>query len=584
MAITKYDNYYSQLREDLKSIVADNGFVGDGAESKALGFWFLEKEFQLDSTTINEHLIDGANDRGIDAYYLDEDTHTLNIFQFKLPKPGNFKKEIDGNAISKIYGTIQRLFSGKSTADYNSNPGIKDLIEIIKTSTIYNTRVIFVSYNKGIKSEENMSLISESEKNINEDIEFQHKIIDREKIINIFDRSHRNHSLNLTFNYQNLQSSNSVNTDDGSTYINSWVGMISADKLIEGVDHNLSTIFDENIRLYENDSKVNAGIKETASRRDTATMFYFYNNGITIICDEAKNSPGNNEIALSGVSIVNGAQTVNSLAELAYENNLQQNVNILIRIIQIQDYEQRAKITEYLNSQTAIKESYFIANHSLVRKLQEDLFKHKYYLERQINEYAYKSKYQNMSKYKDYNILPVENAIQRYIGGYINGKAAQAKSSKSTLFDQKNIEENMQDISAEKVIIADILYTHIAAIITMYRKNRRNVKNDEFSTFLGIDPAKYNSDLYSFLNTGDILILNTVINIQTNKPELAIQPKFHQNQDEKINRCIKSAINLIKDIINNDDDLKMSAPATLTKATKVFNLAQNATITQSQSI
>lgn len=573
MAITKYDNYYKQLCGDLEIIKQENGFTGEGANSKSLGFWYIEKEFQLDPTTINEHIIDGNDDRGIDAYYLDEETHTLNLFQFKLPESGNFKKEIDANAISKIYGTIKNLFSGNITITSKSNPGIKDLSEVVNHSTIYKTNVIFVSYNIGIKSEDNITLIKDSEKSINEDIDFNHKIIDREKIINIFDRSRRNHSLDLKFKYQNIQPSNSINFGNGSP-ISSWVGMISAKNLINGIDNNLSTIFDENIRLYENGSKVNIGIKETASRQETSKMFYFYNNGVTIICDEAQNSPGNNEINLSGVSIVNGAQTVNSLAELNSEGSLQENVNILIRIIQIKDYEQRAKITEYLNSQTAIKESYFIANHSLVRKLQEDLFKYKYYLERQINEYAYK--HQNTSKYNDYHILPVEHAIQRYVGGYLNNKASQAKSNKSTLFDSKNIEENMQEISAEKVVISDILYERISAVITMYRKNRRNANNNEFSTFLNVNPDEYNSDLYSFVNTGDILILNTVINIQNNNSQLSIVPEFEEKQDQKIDECIREAINLIKDIISNDEDLKSSAPATLTKSAKVFNLVQKA--------
>lgn len=53
------------------------------------------------------------------------------------------------------------------------------------------------------------------------------------------------------------------------------------------------------------------------------------------------------------------------------------------------------KITQYLNSQTPIKDSYFVANHSIVRELQNKLFDKKYYLERQINEATYKEKYEN---------------------------------------------------------------------------------------------------------------------------------------------------------------------------------------------
>lgn len=71
----------------------------------------------------------------------------------------------------------------------------------------------------------------------------------------------------------------------------------------------------------------------------------------------------------------------------------------------------------------------------IIRNLQEGLFKFNYYLERQINEYTYKSKYDDMSKYRGFDILPVEDAVHHYIGAYINDKAIVAKSNKSVLFE-----------------------------------------------------------------------------------------------------------------------------------------------------
>lgn len=47
------------------------------------------------------------------------------------------------------------------------------------------------------------------------------------------------------------------------------------------------------------------------------------------------------------------------------------------------------KITEFLNSQTPIRDSYFIANHPIVRDLQDQLLEKRCFLERQVNEYQY---------------------------------------------------------------------------------------------------------------------------------------------------------------------------------------------------
>ena len=130
------------------------------------------------------------------------------------------------------------------------------------------------------------------------------------------------------------------------------------------------------------------------------------------------------------------------------------------------------------------------------------------------------------------------------------------------LFNQNSIEDNIKDISAKKVIDSDKVYRKIASVITKYRRNRRNINNHEFSDYLDIPKETYNSDLYSFLNTGDILMLNTVTNIQNVNNKL--------NTDD----AIKQAIALIKDTIAQSDDLNSQAPATLTKSNKLFEKIQ----------
>lgn len=562
--ITKYDVYYNHVHEELAVIRDREGFTGNGADSRAFGFWYLEKVSGLSTNEINEMLIDGSRDNGVDAFYYDEETHVVNLYQFKLPQQKNINGEIDESSIIKIYSSITDLMDSRFSSN-QENVGFKNLIDLFSTEPIFKIKVVFVGYNKGIVSQSSLDVIARNEQKIKDiGVEVQSEIVNSEKIINIYDRDHRNNSLTVTFSYNNLKASNSISDGPAGKAIESWVGNVSGNSLLESLDSNLSNIFDENIRLYENNSKINDGIKMTARHNDQAKMFYFYNNGITMICDEALNSPGNNTIQLTGVSIVNGAQTVSSLAELYENDQLNKDVSILIRIIKISDYEQRSKITEYLNSQTPIKDSYFIANNSKIRQLQTDLYELEYYLERQINEYQYKNKYQDMSNYKDYHILPVADAIQHYVGGFVNNKASQAKSGKSTLFDQNSIDENILNITADKVVKSDKLYSKIADVITKYRKNRRNSDNHEFSEFLEIDTGEYNSDLFAFLNTGDILMLNAVINMQE---------KFDDMLDQD---AIRASAILIKEIIEADEDFNSKAPATLTKSATLFKAVQQA--------
>ncbi len=57
--------------------------------------------------------------------------------------------------------------------------------------------------------------------------------------------------------------------------VDSFVGFVSADELVEAINPYIATIFDENIRLYEYGSKVNEGINRVATSTDQADMFYF---------------------------------------------------------------------------------------------------------------------------------------------------------------------------------------------------------------------------------------------------------------------------------------------------------------------
>ncbi|WP_220739591.1 AIPR family protein [Leuconostoc miyukkimchii] len=558
--ITKFDSYYDRILSPTNKIVHDEGFSGDGAQSKAFGFWFLKNYVYLSDQDINEQIIDGSDDNGIDAYLYDSESKTLNVYQFKWPKKTNTNSEIDQSAILKIYDGISGLIHGNFT-DKSDNDGFQNLVDLFNNNEIYKIVVNFVSFNKGIQAEKNLQLLDRKKEELKDFVEVENEVLNRDDLINLFDKLQRKNSVDISLKYRNMQSAYSI---EGNKEIDSWVGVVNATDLISTVKDKLSIIFDENIRLFETGSKVNTGITQTASDSRSSSLFYFYNNGITMICDESRNSPGTSTISLKGVSIVNGCQTVTSLANASKKGNLQDDVNILIRIIQIKSYDERSQITEYLNSQTPIKESYFIANHVIIRELQDQLLEKHYYLERQIGELSYRKNYGEIDQdYNNFTVLKLENVIQHYVGAFLNNKSAQAKSSKGTLFDKSNVEDMLSDISANKVIKAEYVYNQVSSIVTKYRKNRRNESNQEFTDYLDVDKNKYISDEYAFVNTGDIIILNAVINLERACPDL------------ELDQLIKKAILLIKDTIKESDEFREATPASLTKTIKLYSKVQD---------
>ena len=335
--------------------------------------------------------------------------------------------------------------------------------------------------------------------------------------------------------------------------------------MVDAISANIVSIFDENIRLYENGSRVNVGINHTATSEDQSYMFYFYNNGVVFICDKYKNSTGNNKIELEGVSIVNGCQTLNVLYDAKAKNALKDDVYVLVRVFVIDDYNERMNITEYLNSQNPIKSSYFVANHPTIKKLQSQLLDKGYFLERQNNGYAFREKYGEGSISQKI-VLQVDKAVQYYVGYWINDFASAAKSGKGDLFDKSKIDSILSDIDANKVIEAVDTYDRISKVLTMYRKMRRNPSKTEFAEFMTLNATDVikHFDEYRYMNTGDILLLNAFSNLKLQYHKL----KLNVNPSEEV---ICDAIRIVRDIIKEEEN---GNPAQLTKSKSVFNKVQ----------
>lgn len=560
MAISKYDAIYYKLREDLEIIKAKENYNN---LSLAFAHWFLENQYNLTTQEISEKIIDGSGDYGIDAVIYDEVDKSLEIFQFKFPnKTDTIKKEIAQGDVHKVIAGFDYLIDSTDSFDLeNASTSFKNLHDELKESVIYNFSINFVSFNQGVidNLEVINNFIDKTQKQIGTKINFLDYNV--QKVSNIFKKLKRQNSVNIDVPYKQLQQSYSVNNE-----IQSYVGFLNAKDLLESIEDSIGVIFDENIRLSEIKSKINDGIKLTSMNNNLAPMFYFYNNGITFICDNIQVSPNALKANLSGASIVNGCQTVTSLYETYKNGKLKDEVDLLVRVIKISDYDQRSKITQYLNSQNQIKESYFISNHTIIRDLQSKLLEKGYYLERQINESTYKEKYTDSNIKKNKIIVKLDDIIQYYSGYFWDKYAVIAKRNKAILFSSDYIEDILSNITADRVIESYEAYQVVASTITSYRRQRRNRSNTEFAKLLNITNEELDKDELEFLfiNTADILILNTCKHIKT------------KNKLQKVNQnTVIEAIKHIKQIIQKDNKLKIMTPATLTKNGAIYTEVQN---------
>lgn len=557
MAITKFESCYNRIKKQLEEIKNRNEYQND---SVAFIHWYLSQYYKFSEQDISEAIIDGSDDVGIDAILLDESNNSLTVMQFKFPsKENNINLEIDQASVLKAWNGFQTLISNDITYE-GTNSRFEEFKNQIKDAFISHFRICFISYNKGVIA--NRKTIDNYSESFRKDTGSEIEIIyhDKSAIYNIFEKQNRNNNVVIKLKYKQMQSAYNVITRN----IDSHVGFVNGIDLVKAIEEKISTIFDENIRLYEFTSNVNNGINRTATSTDQSDMFYFYNNGVVFICDQATNSPPSSVIELQGASVVNGCQTLNVLYNAYKKDRLNPQVCLLVRIIVINDYDERMRITEYLNSQTPIRDSYFIANHPSIRELQKQLLENGYFLERQVNEYKFRISCGE--KIEENKILQLERIMQYYVGYWDNKSSSIAKRGKNALFDKNKIEELLRDISAEKVIEAVNVYDKISAVLTMYRKMRRNKSKNEFAVYMKIpENIMYNHlDEFRYLNTGDIILLNAFKNLKYKYKELNIEI------DEE--RVICESIMLVREVMLDQEDVNISLS---TKNASVFSKVQS---------
>lgn len=121
-------------------------------------------------------------------------------------------------------------------------------------------------------------------------------------------------------------------------------------------------LFSANLRGYlgsrESDANINNNIKNTAA--EEGQNFFVYNNGITGIVldyDIAKRTRSGRKLKITGLSIVNGAQTTGSIGSLAEE--IPDNLLIAVRFVKAKQNSIIANVVRYNNSQNKLQAADF---------------------------------------------------------------------------------------------------------------------------------------------------------------------------------------------------------------------------------
>ncbi|MFA5210981.1 MAG: AIPR family protein [Patescibacteria group bacterium] len=509
----------------------------------------LEKFFPEINNPL-EQITDGQNDLSIDAYFIDENKKTINLFQFKhtdIFETANRKDGIKEKEISDFILKLEAIWNKDKNYYNKANYKMKEAI-----NEIWN------AFENGY-SKTNIYFISNFSNTINDN--------NKKDAVKILEEKFRAKfiSISLPEIIDSIVKKNIAQVDikmqlKGKNYFEESTGNIRAliaevnalnflKSILNEKEELNENVFNENVRVYlRANTKINKQIYDSI-KSESNYKFFYYNNGITAICDSfTHNNSDSPLIELENFQIVNGGQTTHSLYN-AFKNNLKDKINdiyLLLRIYEVKkDRNIGQEIARFTNTQNPVKNRDIMSNDLIQIKIQKELERMGFFYERK--KYEFRDKEVNADKKID-----AERIGQAMLSFYVD-KPGSAKNKKQEIFgDFYNDIFDEQRMNGNYVLLPYLLYKKIEEKIKEFRSKIKtllaNNKEEELE--------KYFND-YGFLDYAHYYILFT-LKVIAEKNNISLTIK---NGDIIFN-YYDEAINIIKKIIEDDKKLniKFSLP------------------------
>jgi hypothetical protein len=213
----------------------------------------------------------------------------------------------------------------------------------------------------------------------------------------------------------------------------SCVMVVEAEQLVQLYKQHRDSLFTLNIRNYLGNTATNKLLSQTLS--EEPENFYYYNNGIACLAERLEIE--SDHIKAKGLQIINGAQTVRSLAKAATKSGKSsrvENIKVLVRITQAErQYGQtgrfRDSIVRYNNTQNTIKLSDFRSNDPIHADLKRRFAEHRW----QSKEVIYVSKRTDPQVHRGRHVIPLEEFAKSVYSFFVDPIAFSSRTS--FLFD-----------------------------------------------------------------------------------------------------------------------------------------------------
>lgn len=503
-------DFKKQIDQDIKEYQSRLKYVSNiNKDEWAFNYWVLDKLFYEDEELIEEKIID-YNDMSIDCYEIYEDTKDIYLIQNKFYNDNTkitaeyVKNDFLLRGINALKnGTYKRSSElQKAFTRLKNDPEFTVRLQLFVTNDCHNEEAekYIREFNaKNKKCIANIFYLNDIKKRYYDEIEEIHTHI-TVKVESVVKGTILNIN-NDAYKLENVLDARYVLTPVVSIY-----------RLYRESLEKQYPIFDKNIREYLGNKGINKGIYNTLQDENDRKNFFYYNNGITIICDsmtKIETQPSdynmNAKFYITNPQVVNGCQTVNSIYE--YLQNVApselerefKDTFVMLKILVINrdndlESELYKNIVKYNNSQNKIDEKTFVANTSVFLRLQEEFEKKGLLLLiKQSDKNKFSKKYKTISKLKELSCarfdmfgidlpqklesfyVPLDKLLQVINAFVSGGYIAYTKKSQMLKFDSKPYNTAVEFIKNDDVTIDLLLNLYM-----LYKRaDQEKVKNDD---------------------------------------------------------------------------------------------------------
>lgn len=372
------DQRLAGVQDKIKERATEEFGISDGDRLRSLAFVYLcvETMLDLDVDEAFDCLTDGGGDFGVDALHITEEMDGefgVTLFQGKYKKNLEGNSNFEQNSIEAMVNAIRHIFD--PSADLGAiNDRLRVKVEqarsLIRDGLI--PRVRAIACNNGLKWN------TDGQQSINravlgDQVTWEH--VNHDVLIGILQ--------SIKPVDETLRLTGKAMVED-MNYSRVCVGRMPVAEVAALMKNHGEKLLERNIRRYLglHGNRVNEGIRATLSS-NTPENFYFFNNGITLVCDKFTYNAlqqGDFQIKVKNLQIVNGGQSCMTILKTAEElekngQTLPAQASVLIRLYELSSDNDDVvlQITHATNSQNPVDLKDLRANDARQQQLEQSI-------------------------------------------------------------------------------------------------------------------------------------------------------------------------------------------------------------------